>query len=429
MLPLKQELEQRGFLHQYTHEEVFELFDKGGKKLYFGADLSADSLTIGNFCALMHVFHRMRRNNTCYLLVGGATSTIGNPSGKDAERPVLSPEQLAHNQAAIHAQFAHLTRRCEEILGQKFSFEIVNNYDWFKDFSFLDFLRDVGRTITVNWMMGKDIVRRRITEADQSISFAEFSYMLIMGYDFCHLAEKYNVELELGGSDEWDGIMAGLEITHKKLHKKVYGVTNKLILDSSGKKFGKSEGNAIWLDKEKNSPYAVYQYFLNIADADVERFLKLFTFYDFDTIAQIVATHQQDPARRYGQEMLASYVVSLIFTEQDAKQAQVITQVLFSKENPLDIIRDLGKEDIIALQRETGGVTLSKWSYSILDLLTSTWLASSNSEAKKLIESRGVSCQEKIVEDIHVSFSEADAVNGVILLRKGKKNWRVVIMQ
>ncbi|MBP7885017.1 tyrosine--tRNA ligase [Patescibacteria group bacterium] len=166
---------------------------------------------------------------------------MGNPSGKDNERPVLTTEQLAHNQEGIHQQFTHLTRRCEEMLGQKFSFEIVNNYDWFKDFSFLDFLREVGRTITVNRMMGKDIVRRRITEADQSISFAEFSYMLIMGYDFCHLAEKYNVELELGGSDERDGIMAGLEITHKKLGKKVYGVTNKLVLDSNGKKFGKSE--------------------------------------------------------------------------------------------------------------------------------------------------------------------------------------------
>ncbi|USN58108.1 MAG: tyrosine--tRNA ligase [Candidatus Peribacteria bacterium] len=255
-------------------------------------------MTIGNFVALQMAIHFMLAGNKCYLLVGGATSTIGNPSGKDKERPILTEEDLQKNQQGITKQFSLLVQNVEKQTGKTLQYEIVNNYDFFKDMNVLDFLREVGRFMTVNWMLGKDIVKKRVTDPDKWISYAEFSYMLIMGYDFYHLNKHHNVILEVGGSDEWDGILSGIELIQKKGGPEVYGVTNKLIVDANGKKFGKSEGNAIWLDTKKTSPYAMYQYFMNTLDADIERYLLLFSYLEEKEIKKIVENHMSAPENR-----------------------------------------------------------------------------------------------------------------------------------
>ncbi len=439
MLPLKQELEQRWLLKQYTDENLFSLYSQGGYAFYFGMDPTADSLHLGNFINFMNAIHLMRRGNICIPLIGGATGMIGDPGGKDSERTFLSEDVLTNNIAAINKQIQWLIANIREVTGEDLQVaEIVNNKDFYHEMGFLDFLREVGKYITVNSMIHKETVKKRIEDADKSISYTEFSYMLIQGYDFLRLYEdregKYSdtkgCKLQIAWSDQRGNITTGTELIRKKLDAEAYGMTSPLILDSTGKKFGKSEGNALWLDSTKTSPYTMYQYFLNTSDEDVERYLHILTLYDLDTIAQIVATHQQDLARRYGQSMLATYVVKLIFGEEEARQAEMITQILFGKENPLDMIATMSEEDIGALQQETGGVKfwILNFEFWIVELLVQTWLASSNGDAKKLIESRGVSCQEKVVEDIHATVSASDAVNGVILLRKGKKNFRVVLV-
>lgn len=436
MLSLKQELENRWLLKQYTDEKLFDLYDQGGQKFYFWMDPTADSLHLGNFVNFMNAVHLMRRWNICIPLVGGATGMIGDPGGKDAERSFLDETVLAHNVDAIQKQINSLIVNITSVLWEELPTQaVVNNKDFYADMTFLDFLREAGKYITVNSMLTKETVKKRIEDPDKSISYTEFSYMLIQGYDFYKLYVDQGVKLQIAGSDQWGNVTTGTEIIRKKTEGgEAYAFTCPLVLDSNGKKFWKSEGNAIWLDSSKNSPYFVYQYFLNVADADVERFLKLFTFYDFDTIDQIVATHNTDTATRHGQSMLAAYVVKLIFWPEAARQAQMITNILFGRGDVMETIKTLSLEDIIALESETGGVILNGAlaeskdlpQYQIIDLLVQSWLASSNGEAKKLIQWGGIYLNEQKVEDIAHTVSSSDAINGVILLRKGKKGYRVV---
>ena len=442
MLPLRQELESRGLLKQYTDEKLFDLYDQWGQKFYFGMDPTADSLHLGNFVNFINTVHLMRRGNVCIPLVWWATGMIGDPGGKDAERSFLDEDILAHNVTSIQNQINTLISNIQLATGEKLQVaEVVNNKDFYDGMSFLDFLREAGKYITVNNMLTKDTVKKRIEDPDKSISYTEFSYMLIQGYDFYKLYADHGVKLQIAGSDQWGNVTTGTEIIRKKTDGgEAYAFTCPLVLDSNGKKFWKSEGNAIWLDSAKNSPYFVYQYFLNIADADVERFLKLFTFYDFDTIDQIVATHTTDTAARHGQSMLAEYVVKLIFWPQAARQAQMITNILFGRSDVMEVIAWLSVEDIEALAKETNMASSDKqqatkqennWSmkleaYSLIDLLVQSWLASSNGEAKKLIQGGGIYVNEQKIEDIAHIVSSSDAINSVILLRKGKKGFRLV---
>lgn len=430
LLPLKQELEQRWLLKQYTDEKLFDLYDHGGQKFYFGMDPTADSLHLGNFVNFINAVHLMRRWNICIPLVGGATGMIGDPGWKDSERSFLDEGTLAHNVSAIQDQINALIANIVEVTGENLKTSpVVNNKDFYEGMSFLDFLREAGKYITVNSMLTKETVKKRIEDPDKSISYTEFSYMLIQGYDFYKLYQTQWCKLQIAGSDQWGNVTTGTEIIRKKTGEEAYAFTCPLVLDSAGKKFGKSEGNAIWLDRKKNSPYYVYQYFLNTTDADVERFLNLFTLYDFDIIAQIVATHQQDLSARYGQSMLAEYVTKLIFWPDAARQAQMITSILFGKGDVMETIKWLSAEDLDALMQETGGVKseeLKANSVGIVDLLVQSWLASSNGEGKKLIQWGGIYVNEQKVEDISMILSSADEINGVILLRKGKKGYRVV---
>ena len=363
---------------------------------------------------------------------------IGDPGGKDSERSFLDEATLAHNVTSIQTQINTLISNIKSVLWEELPTQaVVNNKDFYDSMGFIDFLREAGKYITVNSMLTKETVRKRIEDPDKSISYTEFSYMLIQGYDFYKLYTDQWVKLQIAGSDQWGNVTTGTEIIRKKTDGEAYGFTCPLVLDSNGKKFWKSEGNAIWLDPSKNSPYFAYQYFLNVADADIERFLKLFTFYDFDTIDQIVATHNTDPAARHGQSMLAEYVVKLIFWSEAARQAQMITNILFGRGDVMETIAWLSSEDIQALQAETGGCvmlnsfqhldpeTSSGWQ-TIIELLVQSWLASSNGEAKKLIQWGGIYVNEQKIEDISHTVSSSDAINGVILLRKGKKGYRVL---
>lgn len=382
----------------------------------------------------MSAVNYMKRGNKFYLLIGGATGMIGDPGGKDSERSFLSEEALDQNQQAIHKQVTEVLAHLKELSGYDFDFEVVNNFDFYKDMNFLRFLREVGKYITVNTMMTKETVKKRIEDPDKSISYTEFSYMLIQGYDFVHLFENKGVKLQISGSDQRGNCVTGTELIRKKLDKEAYVFTSPLILDANGKKFGKSEGNAIWLDRVKNSPYFVYQYFMNTTDEDVERFLKLLTLLEFDEIDQIVQTHQEKPELRHGQAQLAKYVVTTIFGPDEAQQAEKISQILFGNDK-LAIIADMSPSEKQALATETGGMETTERQQGpqtavdmgILDLCVATGLTASKGDARKMIKSNAISLNEAKVEDENMVIGNDDFVNGVLLLRKGKKTYKTIV--
>lgn len=422
---LRQELENRWFLYQYSNEELFDLYNKGWQSFYFGVDPTADSLHLGNFVVFMNAVNYMRKWNKLYLIVGGATGMIWDPGGKNAEREFLDEEKLQHNVKCITKQVSWILHNLKDLSGEDFEFEVINNADFYQGMDYLKFLREVGKFITVNNMITKETVKKRIEDPDQSISYTEFSYMLIQGYDFYRLNKDYGVKLQIAGSDQWGNCITGIELIRKKDDNEAFAMTSPLVLDSNGKKFGKSEGNAIWLDSNKSSPYSVYQYFMNTTDEDVERFLKFFTLLDFDQITEIVTKHNEDTATRYGQKKLAEYVVTTLFGANAAKQAIKITEILFSNQNKLELIKELWKEDILALQKETGGININENS-KILDLCTQSGLTGSNGEAKKMIQSGSIYCNEEKVENMQFTPTDDNFINGILLLRKGKKAYKIV---
>lgn len=425
MLPLKQELEQRWLLKQYTDEKLFELYDKWWEKFYFGMDPTADSLHLGNFVNFMNAIHLMRRGNICIPLVGWATGMIGDPGGKDSERSFLDEVTLANNVSAIHRQIGQLITNIKNVTGENLQVApIVNNKDFYTGMWFLDFLREVGKYITVNNMMTKETVKKRIEDPDKSISYTEFSYMLIQGYDFVKLYQEQGCKLQIAWSDQRWNVVTGTELIRKKFDGEAYALTCNLVLDSNGKKFGKSEGNAIWLDPAKNKPYFVYQYFLNVTDTDVERFLKLFTLLEFDVIGQIVAKHNEDPAARYGQGQLAYRVVEIIFWTDAALQAQEITKFVFA-DNKMDLLLETDPMNIKYIYENIGFV-------NYVDGLTavdavSELFAVSRWDAKKLIQSWGIYIWvDKISEQWYIIKPE-DFANWVAIISKGKKNIKFVV--
>lgn len=429
---LKQELEQRGFLYQFTNEALFDLYEKGGQSFYLGIDPSSDSLQLGNLCAIMAAVNLMKKWNKCYFLIGGATGMIGDPSGKNAERNFLGEEKLRDNERKIYQQVVGFLDNLKKNYWLEFDHGMVNNFDFYKDMSVLDFRAQVGKYITVNMMMAKDSVKKRLIDPDQSISYTEFSYMLIQWYDFVKLHEDKWVNLQLGGSDQWGNITTGIEIAKKKLNADVFGLTIPLITDSTGKKFWKSEGNAIWLDSKKNSPYVVYQYFLNTNDADVEKYLKVLTLLSFEEISEIVVKHNEDTALRYGQKVLAEKLVELIFGTDALGQVKKITEILFGNADKLELVKSMDTNGILALKQAVWWITLSGDEFSsaedgmkILDLCTQTGISASNWEAKKLIQSGSIYCNEEKISDLQKVYTKNDLINWILLLRKGKKVFRV----
>lgn len=424
---LREELEARGLLYQTTNEAFFDLYDQGGEKFYCGYDPTADSLHLGHFLTFMAAVNFMKRGNTFVMLIGGATGMIWDPTGKSEARAFLGLDQLRHNQEAITEQVGQILENLKKLTGKDFQFKVVNNYDFYKDLSVFDWYRTVGKYITLNTMLSKESVKKRLENTESGISYTEFSYMLLQGNDFVHLYENEGVKLQIWGSDQRGNMVTWTEMLRKKTEGEAesYVMTIPLMMDASGKKFGKSEGNAIWLDQRKNSPYFVYQYFLNSADADVEKFLRAFTLLEISEIEEIVAKHNEKPESRYGQRQLANYVIQTLFGKQAAEQAEKITDFLFGSEDKMQMINEFSREEIQALARETGSCEISENEIRVLELLVKCGIVDSNGEAKKMIAQGAIYVNENKISDIASSFSTQDASNGVLLIRKGKKNYKI----
>lgn len=424
---LREELEARGLLYQTTNEAFFDLYDQGGEKFYCGYDPTADSLHLGHFLTFMAAVNFMKRGNTFVMLIGGATGMIWDPTGKSEARAFLGLEQLRHNQEAITEQVGQILENLKKLTGMDFQFKVVNNYDFYKDLSVFDWYRTVGKYITLNTMLSKESVKKRLENTESGISYTEFSYMLLQGNDFVHLYENEWVKLQIWGSDQRGNMVTWTEMLRKKTEGEAesYVMTIPLMMDASGKKFGKSEGNAIWLDQRKNSPYFVYQYFLNSADADVEKFLRAFTLLEIAEIEEIVVKHNEKPESRYGQRQLANYVIQTLFGKQAAEQAEKISDFLFGSEDKMQMINEFSREEIQALARETGSCEINENEIRVLELLVKCGIVDSNGEAKKMIAQGAIYINENKISDIASSFSTQDASNGVLLIRKGKKNYKI----
>jgi len=428
-LSLFDELSARWFLNQHSDPAVFAVYDQWGQSFYCGFDPSADSLQLGNFVMFMYAVQFLKRWNTRFPLIGGATWMIGDPSGKDAERTMLSKDQLAHNCAKFHTQFEHLLTNVQRLANlETMDYTLVNNADFYTGMWFLDFLRDVGKHITVNTMMNKETVKKRITDPDKSISYTEFSYMLIQGYDFVHLRKHHNVRLQICGSDQWGNGVTGLELIDKMLGTDdCFVTTAPLILASNGKKFGKSEGNAIWLDPTKNSPFFVHQYFLNTPDSDVEKYLKLFTLYSLDEIAAIVAMHQQQPERRTGQKILADYLVRLIFDDESLARIERLTPIVFGSWDVADRLAWLHEGDKQALLDATWWCQCNSFPIRVADLCVMAGLVWSNKEAKTDCQAGAITINGTKYTDATQDIDTTKTINGILLLKKWKKTVKTVL--
>lgn len=426
-MKLREELEARGLLYQYTDEKFFDLYEKWGEKFYCGYDPTADSLHLGHFLTFMAAVNFMKRGNTFVMLIWGATGMIGDPTGKSEARAFLWLDQLRHNQEAITKQVGQILENLKKLTGKDFQFKVVNNYDFYKDLSVFEWYRTVGKYITLNTMLSKESVKKRLENTESGISYTEFSYMLLQGNDFVHLYENEGVKLQIWGSDQRGNMVTGTEMLRKKTEGELesYVMTLPLMMDSTGKKFWKSEWNAIWLDQEKNSPYFVYQYFVNTADADVEKFLRAFTLLEISEIEAIVSQHVQQPELRYGQRQLANYVIQTLFGKEAAEQAEKISEFLFGERDKMELLSAFSVDELQALARETGGCSVQEDEIRILELLVLAWVCESNGDAKKLIAQGAISVNEQLVSDIGQKFSRSDAINWVLLIRKGKKNYKI----
>ena len=422
-MKLREELEARGLLYQMTNEKFFDIYEKGWEKFYCGYDPTADSLHLWHFLTFMTAVNFMKRGNTFVLLIGWATGMIWDPSWKSEARAFLWLEQLRHNQEAITIQVKQILENLKKLTWKDFKFEVVNNYDFYKDFSVFDFYRTVWKYITINTMLSKDNVKKRLNNPESGLTYTEFSYMLLQGNDFLELYENHGVKLQIGGSDQRGNMVTWTEMLRKKTdwEAEIYVMTIPLMMDSSGKKFWKSEGNAIWLDPRKNSPYFVYQYFINTADADVNKYLRAFTLLEIPEIEAIVNKHNEHPEERYGQKQLANYVIQTLFWKEAANQAEKISEFLFGKSDKLEMLSTMSQNDIEALKHETGGAKLEGSEARILELLVQAWLAESNAEAKRLIQQNAISVNEEKVSDIAKTYSKEDAINNVLLLKRWKK--------
>lgn len=312
---------------------------------------------------------------------------IGDPGGKNAERTFLDEETLEHNVQCLSQQVKRIVENLTALSGEDFQFEVVNNLEFYRDMNVIEYLRNIGKYITVNAMMNKETVKHRIEDPDKSISYTEFSYMLIQGYDFVQLYKQYGVRLQICGSDQRGNSVTGLEMIRKHYPdgEQAYVVSGPLLTDASGKKFGKSEGNALWLNPEKTTPYAMYQYFMNTDDDDIGKFLKILTLLDLEQVEQIVQKHQENPADRYGQQQLARYVVTTVFGTEAADQAAMISDFLFDKEaDTLEMFKQFSAQDIDALARELPCARGDIQDYA--DAFVQTGLASSRGEVKKLVK-------------------------------------------
>ncbi len=427
-----EELRWRGMLQQMM-PGTDELLARETVTAYVGIDPTADSLHIGHLCGVMMLRHLQRCGHKPLALIGGATGMIGDPSGKSQERNLLDEETLARNVAGIKAQLA---RFLDFDSGAPNAAELVNNFDWMKDFTFLDFARDIGKCITVNYMMAKESVKRRLNgEFQDGMSFTEFTYQLLQGYDFLHLYQTKNCKLQMGGSDQWGNITTGTELIRRKLGSdhEAYALVCPLITKADGRKFGKTEQGNIWLDSNRTSPYAFYQFWLNVADEDAERYIKIFTSLDKPTVDALVEEHRLDPGRRALQKRLAEEVTLMVHGRENLDTAIEASQILFGKATRESLTR-LDERTLLDVFQgvphyEVDRSLLEGQGTKAIDLLAEhTPCFASKGEMRKLTQGGGVSLNKQKLTDPMQPLTLADLIDGKYLLaQQGKKKYFLLI--
>ena len=407
-----EELKERGLVFQTTDEEALvKALTEGQVSYYTGYDPTADSLHLGHLVAILTSRRLQLAGHKPYALVGGATGLIGDPSFKDAERSLQTKDTVDGWVTKIQGQ---LSRFLDFENGENKA-EMVNNYDWFGSISFIDFLRDVGKYFTVNYMMSKESVKKRI---ETGISYTEFAYQIMQGYDFYELNDKHNVTLQIGGSDQWGNMTAGTELLRRKADKTGHVITVPLITDSTGKKFGKSEGNAVWLDADKTSPYEMYQFWLNVMDDDAVRFLKIFTFLSLEEIAKIEEEFNAARHERLAQKILAREVVTLVHGEEAYKQALNITEQLFAGNIKALSARDLKQ----ALNGVPTYQVQSEDNLNIVEILVTAKISPSKRQAREDVTNGAIYINGDRVQDLDYTLSDADKIDGELtVIRRGKK--------
>lgn len=419
-----EELTWRGMIHTVMPGAEEHLME-GMKSAYVGFDPTADSLHIGNLVPIMLLAHYQRCGHKPVALVGGATGMIGDPSGKSAERNLLDEKTLRHNQESIKKQLSHFLDFESNVDNAAV---LVNNYDWMKNFSFLGFIRDVGKHITVNYMMAKDSVKNRISSDDsEGMSFTEFTYQLVQGYDFLHLYKEKNCTIQMGGSDQWGNITTGTELIRRIGNGKGFAITCPLITKSDGSKFGKSEGGNVWLDPNRTSPYKFYQYWLNSSDEDAEKYIKIFTFLTEPEITSLVEQHKEAPHLRVLQKRLAEEITTMVHSKADLENAIKASEILFGNSTSSDL-KTLNEQTFLDVFDGVPQTEISKEEVSnglgiISALAERGGFLKSNGEARRALKENSISVnKEKVSEDYTVT--EKDLINNkFVLLQRGKKNY------
>ncbi len=425
-MTLVQELRWRGMI-QDIMPGTEELFEKEMVSGYIGFDPTSDSLHIGSLVPILLLMHLQKAGHKPYALVGGATGMVGDPSVKSEERNLLSEETLAINIAGVKKQLSHFL---DFNSGAKNAAELVNNYDWFKDFTFLDFIRDVGKHITVNYMMAKDSVKKRI-EGDTGMSFTELTYQLVQGYDFYWLHKNKNCKLQMGGSDQWGNITTGTELIRRKTGGEAFAFTCPLITKADGGKFGKTEKGNVWLDAKKTSPYQFYQFWLNASDEDATKWIKIFTLLAPSVIDTLIAEHTTAPQLRTLQKALAAELTKLVHSEEDLKFAISATEILFGNATT-EVLQSLNEEQLLQVMEgvPTVNVTLAQLNegYDLVSLLADTQIFPSKGEARKMWQAGGLSINKEKINTEFTTATTAQLLQGkYMLLQKGKKNYYLVI--
>ena len=404
-----EDLKWRGLIQDISSEDLIDKLDNGQLTFYIGTDPTADSMHIGHYSSFLISKRLAKFGHKPILLVGGATGLIGDPK-PDAERPIISKEEVEHN-------IAGLTKQAKEIFG----FEVVNNYDWTKDLTIIDFLRDYGKYFNVNNMLAKDHVKSRM---DVGITYAEFSYMILQALDFLHLYEDKGVTLQVAGSDQWGNITSGIELVRKKLDKEVYGLVMPLVTDSQGKKFGKTEGNALWLDENKTSSYELYQYCLNLEDSMIIDYLKKLTFLTKEEIEAIEKEHNETPEKRIAQKALAKAIITDLHSEESYEKAVKISEALFGGD-----LNGLSAADIMPLAKLVPNIELTE-SISLIDLLINNNICTSKREAREMLEAGAISINNEKMSDENTEITKDMAIDQkVLIIRKGKKKQFIGIFE
>ena len=425
-----QELEWRGMIHTIM-PGAKEQLQKEMTTAYLGIDPTADSLHIGHLVGVMILKHFQMCGHRPIALIGGATGMIGDPSGKSQERNLLDEATLRHNQEAIKNQLAKLIDFDSTAENHAL---LVNNYDWMKEFSFLDFARDIGKCITVNYMMAKDSVKKRFNGEGDGMSFTEFTYQLLQGYDFLHLYNEYNCKVQLGGADQWGNITTGTELIRRKLgsEAEAFAITCPLITKADGTKFGKTESGNVWLDARYTSPYKFYQFWLNVSDDDAKRYIKIFTLLDRETIEALIAEHDEAPHLRVLQKRLAEEITNMIHSKEELEKAQAASNILFGNATS-EALRSLDEATLLQVFEGVPQFTISRDNLGkpFIDIVAELCkVFPSKGECRKMVQGGGVQLNKEKVTDPMREVTDADLIAGKYLLaQRGKKNYYLITVE